>query len=397
MKFNNATFDELFVEAIEDLYSRYQKYQKLIDLINDDNTSNEDRLKYYKLLPREYKNKVNINAKGEKSILPLDSKSMSDVELFNKYADKGWQQPKEPNLDKLAQLYRWIPSGRKGTGTAYKSMIKEPINTKVYSSYKKFAKLFRNIIDPVITTTATIDGDTYDVRSSKFRSQKDKDIVQELELRDVNLYGSNKYIQNLDDKLTAAFSKIAKIQENNENEYIRHLVDLIKQYTEGKIGKHTIVVPYSYLLSLAYGDQEQQLAFLDICNLLLQYNIFYAPKNDDEVQAYVYFHSNVNKWRSYVNSGGNLKDIKLLSDKEREEKIGKLEETTPNIKRGEDLIRTVQDELNADYPNINPNNVIEAIKKINYFTDEEWNNLNEEQKIDNLKKFKNYYYKYINK
>ena len=91
MKFNNATFDELFMEAIEDLYSRYQKYQKLIDLINDDNTSNEDRLKYYKLLPRAYKNKVNINTKGEKSILPLDSKSMSDVELFNKYADKGWQ------------------------------------------------------------------------------------------------------------------------------------------------------------------------------------------------------------------------------------------------------------------------------------------------------------------
>ncbi len=392
MKLTNATFDELFAEAVEDLYSRYQKYNKLIDMINDESTSNEDRLRYYRLLPKEYKDKVKINARGELSTISLDPKAMSDVELFNKYADTGWQQPKEPNLDKLAQLYRWVPSGRKGTGTAYKSMIKEPIGTKVYSAYKKFAKLFRNIIDPVITSTVEIDGDTYDIKSSKFRSQKDKEIAKEFDLRSKNLYGSNKYIQNLDDKLTATFSKIAKGQTNNENEYIQHLIKLINEYTEGKIGKHTIVIPYSYLLSLAYGDQDQQLAFLDICNLLLQYNIFYTPKNDEEIQAYIYFHSNVNKLRSYVLNGGKITDITKIS----EEQFNKLSETSPEnkIKLEDENLENV---FNKYYPNENFDKVINAIKSHNYYSDEEWNELSEDEKIDNLKQFKDYYYKNINK
>ena len=392
MNLNNVTFNDLFNEAIEDLYSRYQKYNKLIDMINDVNTSKEDRLRYYKLLPQEYKSKVKINELGELSSVGLDPKVISDVELFNKYADKGWQEPKVPNLDKLAQLYRWIPSGRKGTGTAYKSMIKEPISTKVYNAYKKFAKLFRNIIDPKITTTVEVDGDKYKLKSSKFRSQKDKDIAKEFDLRSSTLYGSNKYIQNLDDKLTATFSKIAKSQKNNKNEYINHLIELIEQYTEGKIGKHTIVVPYSYLLSLAYGDQEQQLAFLDICNLLLQYNIFYAPKTDEEIEAYVYFNSNVNKLRTYVSEGGQIRDINTMSESERD-KLSETKDTVEKIEKQENI-----DEVFAkEYPNIDKEKVLNAIKKHLYYTDEEWNNMDENEKIDTLKQFKDFFFKQYNK
>ena len=50
-----------------------------------------------------------------------------------------------------------------------------------------------------------------------------------------------------------------------------------------------------------------------------------------------------------------------------------------------------------EYPNIDKEKVLNAIKKHLYYTDEEWNNMDENEKIDTLKQFKDFFFKQYNK
>lgn len=402
---NKVNFTQLFNEALEDIFSQAGKikkdydYAKAVKIINDPNTSNELRLKLYKILPPSIRKNIKINEEGKLTGQPINPNKMSSVYKFQDYKGRKYD---DVNLDKLAQEYRWIPSGRKGSDIPYKSMITNPKtqSKQVYKNYKQFVSLFKNIIDPVVATIGSFDGDEYKLSSRLYRSKKDKEIAFDLNLRNPKVYNHNRYIQTIDEKLTSAFSKIVKGEQNNMNPDIQKLLELINQQTEGAVKKASIVIPYSYLISLAYGDTDKQLSFLEICSLLLKYNLFFEPKSDEELQAYVYFNSNINKWRAFVENGGSLKQVHALSDEERKEKIDSLAEKTAKSSYISQEDMPINDIIAKVYGFSDPaqiQDVINTIKKEFSFTDEEWDNEDKESQIEFIEQFKDKYNELKNK
>jgi len=353
-----TTFDILFNEALEELNGNMYdpKYLNIIRMIKDKHTPNNVRENLYNNLPTDIADKI------RKEIEADDLK----------------------NTDHITTA----PRGRK------QYYVKKEYPEDI-EAYKKFIKLYSNIIDPKIKSSISYNEDSYDINLPRYRSRRDKLIAVELGARNKTLYGSNKYNQNLGAKLKATFVNIAKIGDV-DNEYINEFIRKIKENSPTPILRTNIVVPWIYLMELVNGNTEQQLAVLKLCSLTLEHNIFYYPKNDEERDVYKYFNSNIDKIRSWVMAGNNLKDIKSITPEEFAELEGAPLEID-DIEEDDFIVTSWNSVLEKEYPGESPAKVINAIKERNYMSDEEWNDASNDEKIDYLKYIKDWYYANKNK
>ena len=391
--------DDLINEAIEDLYLKYKKIEKIIDLINDKKTSPAQRLKLYNLLPDDIKKNINIDKNGnlsdqQKINNDFLKKIMGVIDDIN----KNWMLPRRDRKsdDEILFKYQNLPP-EKNNPISYKQLVQyNKRNTPIYKNYKDFVKLFRNLTDPVKIDSTEL----YDVKSRKISSKKDKDIALNLNLRNSNTYASNKFIQNMYSKIATAMAKIFNNEKDNDNKYIKKLIKIIEKTSgDKKVKRNTIEVPYTYLLNLAYSNnKDMQLAFIEICLLLLKYNIFFEPSSKDERDAYVYFEENLKKWKKYIQNGGSLLDVNKLSIEERNKKIDNIsfDDEDNNVEKN---VKTIDDIFKIYYNNNTEefkNNLINIIKKHLFITDEEWNSFDDDEKTNYIIKFKDYYDKNFN-
>lgn len=437
--FTKISLYKLIDESIQEIMTKYGKFQKLVDSIRNSNMEPMERLKWFASLPNELKKDVGLNYDGSlvdqgHGIIPNGKVDKYNTEIIHKIDKLVNNFDDIPFYEKLS-LYKDIPSG-KGNTLPYRNLIPDKIKKELHNeSFNTFIKILRSIIDPVEFVQAKIDDQTYDFKAPLATSKSNKEIVQGLNLNAGSNYGTNKFTQTMYNKMKLAFNKICKYYPNeyDPDPYIMHA---IKLGTKGldKPTKTGVKIPYGYLLSLYYSeDVDKQKAFNKFIELLLQNNLFHAPHDAEQLAIYNKFDSNrqrdlnsikkFGKYKKYIDIIANKrtsKDIRirlynslpdnikssikldnkgnLISiDKELEVQDNEYDNDTEfNLPKIDVLNKTFEKLFNNTDESFK-NDIIEKTKKTFMISDDEWDDMDNEEKADNISYYGKYHYNKNNK